>query len=298
MVLPSLDTLRGFVAAARLLNFTQAARSVTLTPAAFGQRIKQLEDQLGVALFARTTRSVRLTEAGIALLPFAEQCLRAAQEGARAARGENGPTPMELTLGTRHELGVSWLLPQLAPLASERPWQRLHLYFGSGPDLLLRVRTLEIDAAITSTRFNDPKLDAIRLHTERYAFVGAAKLLRRMKLRRDADAAAHTLLDASADLPLFRYWRDARGGGDRLRFGGYTYLGSIAAIHRRVREEAGVAVLPEYLVRKDLAAGRLVAVLSGVSPLDDYFRLVFRRDDPRRSVFESMATSLLKVPLR
>ena len=297
MVLPSLDTLRGFVAAARLLNFGQAARSVALTPAAFGQRIKQLEEQVGAPLFSRTTRSVRLTEAGMALLPHAERCLATAEEGMRAARGHTGPTPMELTLGTRQELGVSWLLPQLESLATERPWLQLHVYFGSGSDLLLRVRTLEIDAAITSTRFSDPKLDAIRLHTEAYAFVGAAKLLRKSALRRDADASRHTMLDASADLPLFRYWRDAKGGGDRLRFGRYTYLGSIAAIHHRVLEGAGVAVLPEYLVRKDLAAGRLVPVFPRVPLLDDYFRFVFRRDDPRRAVFESLAASLLEAPL-
>ena len=45
--------------------------AVALTPAAFGQRIKQLEEQLGTSLFHRTTRSVRLTESGLALLPAA-----------------------------------------------------------------------------------------------------------------------------------------------------------------------------------------------------------------------------------
>src|SRR5689334_25354523 len=63
----SFESLRCFLAAARLLNFRNASRAVALTPAAFGQRIRQLEEQLGVELFARTTRSVSLTERGIAL---------------------------------------------------------------------------------------------------------------------------------------------------------------------------------------------------------------------------------------
>jgi len=70
-MLPSIESLRCFTAAAKLLNFRAAARSVALTPAAFGQRIKQLEEQLGTSLFHRTTRSVRLTESGLALLPAA-----------------------------------------------------------------------------------------------------------------------------------------------------------------------------------------------------------------------------------
>src|SRR5262249_41747683 len=138
--LPSIENLRCFLAAARLLNFRKAARSCALTPAAFGQRIKHLEVELGVALFARTTRSVMLTEAGIALVSHAERVLVAADECARAARGETGPPPMELVLGTRHELGVSWILPQYDRLTRDRPWLTLHLYFGSGSDLLLRVR--------------------------------------------------------------------------------------------------------------------------------------------------------------
>jgi LysR family glycine cleavage system transcriptional activator len=297
-VLPSIDSLRCFAAAARLLNFRAAARSVALTPAALGQRIQKLEEELGVQLFRRTTRSVSLTEAGLSLLPYAEQCLAAARECARAARGEIGPPPMEITMGTRQELGMSWVVPQLEPLARALPTLDIHLYFGSGPDLLLRVRTMEIDCAVTSSRYTDPKLDAIRLHRESYLFVGAAALLKKRPLSSDAHAADHALLDASADLPLFRYWRDAPGGGDRLHFRRIVRLGSIEAIRQRVLEGAGVAVLPEYQVARDVEAGTFRRIFPSVKPLSDYFRLVFRADDPRRPVYEKIAAQMLSVPLR
>jgi LysR family transcriptional regulator, glycine cleavage system transcriptional activator len=294
---PSLDNLRCFIAAARLLRFSRAAKSVALTPTAFGQRIKQLEEQVGKSLFARTTRSVTLTEAGLALLPHAERCLAVAEEGVRAARGEIGPPPTDLVLGTRHELGLSWILPQLDALTAERPWLNLHLAFGSAPDLHRHVRTLEIDCAVTSARITDPKLDAIRLHREDDVLVGAATRLARVPLVRPDDAANHVLLDISADLPLFRYWRDAPGAATSVRFAKHTYLGTIAAIRSRVVSGAGVAVLPEYLVRGDLEAGRVKRLLPKVKPLHDHFRLVFRADDPRRVLFESLAASLAKTPL-
>src|SRR6185295_16400638 len=85
VALPSIENLRCFLAAARLLSFRKASRSCSLTPAAFGQRIKHLEDELGVPLFQRTTRSVTLTEPGIALVPLAERVLAAAEECVRSA---------------------------------------------------------------------------------------------------------------------------------------------------------------------------------------------------------------------
>jgi LysR family glycine cleavage system transcriptional activator len=297
LILPSLESLRCFVEAARLLNFRKAARTVALTPAAFGARIRQLEEQLGAPLFQRTTRVVTLTERGLSLLPYARACLQAAEECVRAARGEMGLPPMEIVLGTRHELGLSWVLPQLGPLARKLPHVTLHLYFGSGPDLLLRVRTAEVDCAVTSTRFSDPKLDAISVHREQYVFCGAASLLARAPFTRPEHARRHTLLDASADLPLFSYFRDAQKG-TAYEFARIVRLGTIGAIRQRALEGAGVAVLPEYLVREDLRKKRFRRILPRVTPLDDYFRLVFRIEDPRRSLFESLAKHMSEAPLR
>lgn len=296
-MLPSIDSLRCFLAAARLRSFRAAAHTVALTPAALGQRIQKLEDELGTPLFRRTTRAVSLTEAGLALLPAAERCVDAAGACVRAARGEEAAPPMEVTLGSRHELGMSWILPQLDRLAAALPALDIHLYFGSGPDLLLRVRSMDIDCAVTSARFTDPKLDAARLLREDYVFVGAPALLARLPLTRDEHAAAHTLLDISPDLPLFRYFRDAPDGGDRLHFARIARLGSTDVMRRRALDGAGVAVLPAYLVEGDLARSTLVRVLPTVALLHDWFRLVFRADDPKRAVYEKLAARLRGEPL-
>jgi DNA-binding transcriptional LysR family regulator len=296
-MLPPVDSLRCFVAAAQSLNFRAAARAVALTPAALGQRIKQLEDQLGVPLFQRTTRSVALTRAGLDLLPRARDALAALDACVRAARGDLGPSPIELVLGTRHELGLSWIVPQLDRLGRAHPEVTFHLYFGAGDDLLLRLRMREIDCAVTSTRFNDPRLEAVRLHREEYVFVGARALLAKQPLTKPAHAERHTLIDASADMPLFRYWRDAPGASDTLQFARVRRIGTIAAIEALVRAGRGVAVLPEYLVERALAKGELERIFPAVKPVADYFRLVYRAGDPRQPLFEAIARSMVKVPL-
>lgn len=295
--LPDLESLRCFLEAARALNFRAAAATVHLTPAALSKRIQQLERVLGARLFERTTRRVTLTEAGLALIPVAEETLNAAEACVRSARGETGPAPRELTLGTRHELGLSWVLPLLADLERIFPHLTIHLYFSSGPDLELRVRSGEIDCAITSRRTQDPRLDGRRLHREDYVFVGHPKLLGKLPFESSEDALQHTLYDAQRSLPLFEYWRSAPGGR-ALHFGAVRVMGTIAAIRWSILRKQGVAVLPRYQIQPDLERGRLVQILPEVECQSDDFRLMFRANDPRLSIFEGLAEELRAHPLR
>ncbi len=296
-MLPSIDSLRCFCAAAKFLNFRAASRAVALTPAAFGQRIKQLEDQLGAQLFVRTTRSVRLSVAGLALLPVAERALASVEDCTRAVAAGGAVPRMDIVLGTRHELGLSWILPQVDALVREHPWLDLHLYFGSGVDLVNRVRSMELDCAVTSSRLNDPKLDGIRLHREDYVFVGAPALLDKTPLREPKDAERHVLIDIDDALSLYAYWRDAPRAA-ALSFGKLSRFGTIEAIRQRIVAGAGVGVLPKYLVMRDLEAKRLRVLFPKVTLLHDYFRLVVRADDTRRALLETLAASLAAAPLR
>jgi hypothetical protein len=68
---------------------------------------------------------------------------------------------------------MSFLLPLRHAIREVQPNLTLHYYFGSGVDLLSRVRLREVDCAVTSSRFADPVLDSVRLHREDYVMVGA-----------------------------------------------------------------------------------------------------------------------------
>src|SRR5437899_8863589 len=114
--LPPIDALQCFLAASRTLNFRAAAQAMALSPAAFSDRIRHLEEHLGVRLFHRTSRSVRLTEIGLVLVPRAEHAIAASALCGAVATGEGRKPVMDLVIGTRHELGMSWLLPALPAL--------------------------------------------------------------------------------------------------------------------------------------------------------------------------------------
>ena len=291
-----LESLSCFVAAAEHLHFGRAATAVSLSAAAFGTRIKGLEEDLGARLFDRTTRSVVLTEAGHALLPQARRCLVEAERCASVVRG--GPSPYTLTLGTRFELGLSYLVPAIDPLARTRPERTLHLHFGDTEDLLERLRRREVDAVVTSARVTDPGLEYARLHEERYALVGLPRLLQQRPVRRAADVSCHALIDLHADLPLFRYVLDARPSHESWRFESVHYFGTIAAIRARVLAGAGLAVLPEYFLREDLKRKRLTRVLPRTQLATDWFRLIWHSTHPRGAALRALAAELAERPLR
>jgi LysR family glycine cleavage system transcriptional activator len=294
-MLPDLESLRCFEAAAVALSFRRAARAVALSPAAFSDRIRQLEEQLGAALFARNTRQVSLTVAGEQLLPQARRTLLEAQR-CLARPGQAAPA-FELTVGTRFELGLSWLTTALGALERARPDRVLHLRFGDSEELIRHAREGSLDAVISSIRLGTPGLRYELLLREDYALVGGADLLARTPLRGPSDCGAHTLLDCLPDLPLFRYFVDTRPAGESWSFSGLRYLGTIAAVKHRVLEGAGVAVLPRYYVAADLKARRMREPLPKADVLSDHFRLIWRTGHPREADLRALAHELRQRPL-
>ena len=297
-MLPDLESLRCFVEVATLLNFRAAAHSVALSASALGGRIQALEEQLGTTLLTRTTRSVALTDAGARLLPAARELLQRARRLPAIANDSNALAPYTLRIGTRFELGLSWLTPQLGALETACPERAIDLVFGDSAELLQRALRGEVDAVVTSFRIAGSAFRHANLHEEDYVFVGHRKLLRAHPLARQGDERDHTLLDASRELPLFRYLIDAQPSGVAFAFASIRSLGTIAAIRARVLEGAGVAVLPRYFVEKDLAAGRLTRILPRLRLLRDAFRLVWRAQHPLERELQALALELRRLPLR
>jgi LysR family glycine cleavage system transcriptional activator len=288
-----LDSLRCFDAAATTLNFRAGAARVHLSPAAFTDRIQRLEEDLKVPLFVRTTRRVALSDLGHRLLPIAREVLAGAERLHAASRGPVVRSPYELYVGTRYELGLSWLCPLLTPLQRSHAERTVHLYNGDSPDLLLRLERGDLDAIIASVRLTSPKLSYAALHPEEYVFVSKQKSLKQRE-----DAQRHTLVDVSRDLPLFRYLMDALPDAEPWPFARVEHLGGIGNIRRRLFDGEGrVAVLPHYYVQKDLQAKRLVRLLPRVGLRSDSFRLIWRTSHPRTSDLLALAEELRRHPL-
>ena len=117
--LPPLNSLRTFESAVRCLSFTKAAGELNVTPAAVSQQIRQLEDHLGVSLFHRLKKEVRLTEeARVALPLMTEGFDKLAEATSRITRQDETGF---LTVSTAPTFAAKWLLQRLPDFSSKYP---------------------------------------------------------------------------------------------------------------------------------------------------------------------------------
>ena len=297
MPLPDLESLRCFVQAVNSASFRTASRKVALSPAAFGSRIRRLEEQLGARLFVRTTRRVALTPAGAQLLPKALRCLDEAERWSRAFESSEA-VPYDLRIATRFEVGMSWVVPALGPLERSKPERRLHVFFGDTASILGKMLRDDVHCIITSARISTPNLVFARLQEESYVLVAERTLVSEIPLFGPKDARRHALLDLHADLPLFRYFLDARSPKEEWVFDRIQYLGGIAAVRARVLEGAGIAVLPRFFIRRDLASGRLKRLMPATKLPRDWLRMVWRQGQVEEARLRELASELSERPLR
>lgn len=146
-----------FLAVARCGSFTAAAQQVHIVQSALSASVRRLEDELGAALFERTTRRVVLTEAGRALLPVANRLV----DDVAAARGEvaavSGMDRGRVSIGTIQALSVVDLPRELGVFQARHPGIRTHVRDGKAPDLLAAVDAGELDLAYLATNGAPPK---------------------------------------------------------------------------------------------------------------------------------------------
>ncbi|MFI0262341.1 LysR substrate-binding domain-containing protein [Streptomyces sp. NPDC017056] len=155
--------LRYFLTVAEELHFGRAAERLHIVQSAVSQQLRRLERELAVTLFERTTRTVRLTEAGRRLLPHAREVL-AAESRARAAVADlRAGQDTTLRLGTSDGLGAR-LETVLAAFTRTAPaGAQIELVTGSTTDRLHRVRSGELDATLLRGDRSEPGLELLPL---------------------------------------------------------------------------------------------------------------------------------------
>lgn len=261
--LPSLDLLKGFEAAARLLSFTKAADELHLTQSAVSRQIQELEQQLGVPLFQRRHRALVLTEAGQQLFSAAAQVLSTMRAVTDRLRAQTGRRVLSVT--TMTSFAALWLVPRLTGFAREHPGTDVRI--ATDP----RMSDLEregLDVGIRYCTAESAGRGAIRLFGEQVFPVCSPKLAADPKrpLREPADLRRHILLqydDPEGFAPWLNWksWLELVGVPD-LRPAGSVLLSGYEQIIPAAIAGQGVALGRSPLVREPIAAGTLVAPFS------------------------------------
>ncbi|MBR0565396.1 LysR family transcriptional regulator [Azoarcus sp. L1K30] len=251
--IPSTAALLAFDASARHESFTLAADELALTQSAVCRQIASLEDFLGVSLFRRTRRGVRLTEAGESYSRQIAARLDAVERDTLSVMSHHG-RGATLELAVVPTFATRWLLPRLPDFLAQHPESTVNMSTRTRPFLFDET---EFDAAIYFGDAGWPGTEAHFLMHENTVPVCSPKLPGAKPVMTAAEIAALPLLQQTTRPYGWRQWFESLGmraendmGGPRLEL--FSMLAQ-AAIHR-----LGVALIPPFLIRQELDAGELI----------------------------------------
>jgi DNA-binding transcriptional LysR family regulator len=257
-----LGSIELFCLAAELGSFTAAAMSAGVTPAAVSRSVSRLEERLGVRLFVRTTRQIRLTDSGRVYFEQCRQALSQLVDAEREVTGEQAAPAGLLRISMPTPFGHYRLLPLLPQFRALYPQVRIDAHLSNrnidfadeGYDLAIRGRAPE-----------DSNLIARKLEDAELVLVAAPSYLQRAPaLQTLADLERHDCIQFELPSTGRRIpWTFLADGKevDIVTDGGYCCSEDVLAVATLARGGAGLVQTYRFVVEQALRQGELVELL-------------------------------------
>ncbi|MDH1715863.1 LysR family transcriptional regulator [Pseudomonas mosselii] len=254
--LPPLNALRAFEATARLNSVSQAAEALHVTHGAVSRQIKVLEEHLGVALFAKDGRGVKLTDAGVRLRDASFEAFDRLRGVCAELSRDADEAPF--VLGCSGSLLARWFIPRLGRLKADLPELRLHLSAGEGD---LDPRRPGLDALLV---YAEPPWPAdMQVHVLAQEWIGPVMSphfegFDRLKAAPAVALQREAVLHTTSRPQAWPTWAQQHG----IEPGTLSYGQAFEHLYYLLEAAVaglGVAIAPQPLVADDLKAGRLAA---------------------------------------
>ena len=281
--LPSIASLRALEALDRLGSATAVAEELDLTQSAVSRQLQTLEAQIGVPLILRERKRMRLTPAAAA---YAGEVRDALQQIAQASiKLTLNPKGGTLNLAILPTFGMRWLVPRLAQFAKLYPEITINMSTRLKP---FSFAAEPFDAAIHFGRGDWQGAEALQLKEEYVIPVCAPQLLQDVQIANPSDLLQFPLLHIETRPDAWGEWfaRQDGGGAHLPALPSGTLYDQFSTITQAAIHGLGVALLPDYLVEQDLAAGRLKAAYGGPTQSLGAYYLVWPREKLNHGALE------------
>jgi len=293
----NLRDLKYIIAVAETRHFGKAAKQCFVSQPTLSGQIKKLEDELGVAIFERTNRSVEITPVGEAILSHARQIMEQADVINQLARAQQDPLAGALRIGAIPTLSP-YLMPLiLAPLKKRHPQMKLVLSEELTDTLLQRLHNHEIDAALLATPADEQDLESRPLFDEPFwvAYPSNHPFYTKQSItRRDLDnenllllSEGHCLASQAMEVCHLKE-RQSQGEMSDLR------ASSLETLIQLVKADFGITLVPALAMRGTWTTGSgVVAQPLRIANASRRISLVYRRSFPRRAALSAFADIIL-----
>jgi len=258
----NLEVLKIFIEVVRVGSFASVARKRNLDPSSVSRTVASLEKELGVRLFQRTTRKLSPTEAGILycdrIAPLIEEMERANESIAMPDRPQG-----TLKITASVSFGLKCIVPLLAEFESTYPDLTVNLLL---TDARLDLVAERIDLAVRLGQLEDSTLIIQKLMPTHYAVCASPDYLQQHQIIKPQDIAQHNcLLFPLAGFRSCWIFRNSQGKTSAVAVRGNTMISNAIALQECAIAGMGLALLPNWLIKEDLANHRLVKVLPDYS---------------------------------
>jgi len=269
----TLDQLHTFVAVADHEHVTGAAEALRQSQGSVSAAITRLEAALGLPLFHRVGRNVRLTDVGRAVRFLAVRALDEAQQVERLARGYAAFELGEITIASGRVTGAHLLARWLAPFVREHPHIDVRLQLAPLQDLMAMLHSGASDVVLLGAAVSDDDVDVVTLERTELVLVVAAQhplanrpapmreLLEHRHLAHDPGTATHALARELLGDPAVRL----------------ALVLDETALHAALLAGLGYAAMPRAAVERELLDGTLVELPRPGRPVHQEFRAARRR---------------------
>ncbi|WP_413195348.1 LysR substrate-binding domain-containing protein [Pararobbsia alpina] len=271
-----LGSIELFCLAAELGGFTAAATAAGVTPAAVSRSIARLEERLGVRLFVRTTRQIRLTDPGRRYFDQCRQALSQLVEAEREATGEQSSPSGLLRISMPTPFGHYRVLPLVAEYRERYPQVQVETHLSN--------RNVDFadegfDLAIRGRAPSDSTLIARKLEDAEIVTVATPGYLKRAGTpKHPDDLATHQCIQfelASNGRNLVWEFQDGDQRLEVVTQGGVRLSGDFLGGSTLARNGAGLFQIYRFVVEQDLREGRLVEVLKDFGGVTRPFILLY-----------------------
>jgi len=303
------DQLKLFLSIARHRSLSRAAAERDLGQATVSERLKALEAEVGTALFARQGRGVSLSPAGEAFLPYAERAmdvLREAQASARdASEGQRGQVTVAVTVTS----GAYLFAPALMAFRRDHPGVQVRVRSAHSWDATGLILDGVAQLALISGPSVHAQIESVAGFRGRLVLVAGSRHPL-ASARRSAEGL--TLEQLAREQWLVSYWGPASqaflervraAGADEAAAGEaageWMELSPVELVKGMLLAGTGVSLVPEIAVRRELAAGELVALglaLRAKARLPYWeITLIRHKRRPPNAAAEALAETLVRV---
>ncbi len=242
------------------MSFTRAADALEISKAAASKAMARLEERLGTRLFERTTRRVRLTEAGEIYLNYARRAVEEVEDGDAAVSKLTKQPRGTLRVAMPVTLAQSSVAPKLARFLARYPELRLDVTLRGGQidpiaqrfDVVFQTARPESDSQIIQRRMITVDLGI---------FSSPDYLSSAPPLRSPQDLARHSCLTLTASREGTKWTLHKDGKVQEIRLRGRIAVGDPLIHQRLCLDGAGIAILPGWLIQDQVRKNQLLRVL-------------------------------------